>query len=279
MFVGPGRDRPAALRAARARQGAPLHGAPVPAGDGAARAREGVHAHGGAVGAALGRPGGAPQARLGDVFPAQQTTLQIDGHTVHVWRAAELERFIDTHALLHDEAPAEPPYWMHLWPGALAVARLLAKADIVRPGARVLELGCGLGLPALIAAQRGATVVASDRQRAALEFVRRSAAANRCSVALAQMDWSAPALRARFDVCLGADIAYDASAEAALAAALDRLVAPAGVVWLADSVNTARETLAARLTAVGFSVAVQAVQEREDGHPVWVRVITARRAA
>jgi len=212
-------------------------------------------------------------------LPAEQVALDLDGHQVRVWRAAELERFVDAEALLRDEAAAEPPYWMHLWPGALAAARLIAGAAEVGPGARLLELGCGLGLPALVAAQRGATVVASDWQRAPLAFVRRSAAANGCSLAVLQMDWSAPALQAPFDLCVGAEVGYDAGAEVGIVGALQHLVAPGGAVWLADSVNTARASLAVRLTAAGFTVEVRSVQESEDGRPVRVRLISARRRA
>lgn len=208
-----------------------------------------------------------------------QVALEFNGYTVRVWRAAELERFVDAEALLRDEAAPEPPYWMHLWPGALAAARSIARAAEIGPGTRVLELGCGLGLPALVAAQRGALVVASDWQGAPLAFVQRSAAANGCAVGVVQMDWSAPALRAPFDLCVGADVGYDAAAEAGLVGALQHLVAPGGAVLLADSVNTARDSLATRLTAAGFAVDVRSVQESEEGRAVWVRLIAGRRCA
>jgi predicted nicotinamide N-methyase len=215
--------------------------------------------------------------RVADI-PCEAIAIDVAGCRVSLCRATGLERFVDREALLRADAPAEPPYWMHLWPGARTAARLLAGAVEVRPGARVLELGCGLALPALVAARRGAAVVACDWQRAALEFARRSAARNRCAVALVQMDWRAPALRrAGFDVCVGADIGYDLAAESALASGLAHLVAPRGVAWLADSVNTARGGLAERLGAAGFAVAVREEREWEEGRPVWVRVIAARR--
>src|SRR5271156_5841549 len=91
--------------------------------------------------------------------------LDIDGVSVRLWRAADLERFVDVDALLRGDNVAEPPYWMHLWPGALALARRIAAAPGVGPGTRVLELGCGLALPALVAARRGAVAVATDRRR------------------------------------------------------------------------------------------------------------------
>jgi predicted nicotinamide N-methyase len=197
-----------------------------------------------------------------------------------VWRPADLRRYVDAEALLRDETPAEPPYWMHLWPGAMALARVLAEDERIATGARVLELGCGLGLPALVAAHRGARVVASDWHRAPLQFVRRSGAVNGgAALDVVQMSWAAPALRSSFDLCVGADVGYDAGAEASLVAAAARLVRPRGWVWLADSVNTARGSLAARLVAAGFAVTVRSVEESEEGRPVWVRLIEAQRRA
>lgn len=211
--------------------------------------------------------------------PGEAVALDIDGVRVRLWRAVHLERFVDVDALLCADDPAEPPYWMHLWPGALAAARCVASAAAVRPGARVLELGCGLALPALVAARRGAVAVATDRRREPLAFAGRSAALNGCGLALVQMDWRAAALDGQFDVCVGADIGYDANAEAALVATLAASAAPHGVVWLADSVNTARRSLAARLDAAGFAVEVQQVREWEDGRAVGVRILAARRVA
>jgi predicted nicotinamide N-methyase len=211
---------------------------------------------------------------LGEV-PLERVTVELDGAAVQLWRAAALERFVDVDALLRADAPPEPPYWMHLWPGALALARRLALSELA--GARVLELGCGLGLPALVAARRGARVVASDRERAPLAVVQRSAADNGCAVACAQMDWRQPALRGEFDLCLGADVGYDREAASSLAAALAELVRPGGAAWLADSVNVARPTLPEALAAHGFALRIDSLREVEDGRPVWVRWIEARR--
>jgi predicted nicotinamide N-methyase len=212
---------------------------------------------------------------LGGV-PLERVAVPLGGLDVSLWRAVQLERFVDVAALLGADAPPEPPYWMHLWPGALTLARRLAVAPL-GSATRVLELGCGLGLPALVAARRGAAVVASDWHRQPLAVVARSAADNGDRLACVQMDWRAPALAPGFDLCLGADVAYDRDAAPALAATLASLVRPGGSLWLADSVNTARTTLADQLGARGFDLVQREIAEIEEGRRVWVRLIEARR--
>lgn len=214
---------------------------------------------------------------LGGV-PLERVEVALGALDVSLWRAAHLERFVDVAALLGAETPPEPPYWMHLWPGALALARRLAQEPVVGQGTRVLELGCGLGLPSLAAARRGAAVVACDWRHEPLAVLARSAADNDVAVGCVRMDWRAPALRGGFDLCLGADVGYEVAAAPLLAAALAQLVRPGGTAWLADSVNTARPALAEALAARGFAVRVDETREHEDGRPVWVRIIEARRA-
>ena len=209
--------------------------------------------------------------------PLERVAVPLGGLDVALWRAVQLERFVDVAALLGADAPPEPPYWMHLWPGALTLARRLAVAPAVAEGPRVLELGCGLGLPALVAARRGASVVACDWHRQPLAVVARSAADNGDRVACVQMDWRAPALAGGFDLCLGADVAYDQDTPPGLAVALASLVRPGGSLWLADSVNTARTTLADQLGARGFDLVQREIAEIEEGRRVWVRLIEARR--
>jgi len=85
-------------------------------------------------------------------FEATLTHPRVGDTTVALWRVAELARHVDRAALLAaDEAP-EPPYWAHLWSGAVVLA-----AAVPRGARRVLELGCGLGLPGLTAARRDAS--------------------------------------------------------------------------------------------------------------------------
>ncbi len=210
-------------------------------------------------------------------FQAEEVEIRIDAVSLPFFRACDLAAVVDRESLLISVDAPEPPYWMHLWPGAVALARRVCGAAGIGRQTRVLEIGCGLGLPAVCAARRGARVVATDRKREPLAFARASAERNGASVAVLHMDWKQPAVRGPFDLCLGADVAYDAEDEEALVELFAGVLAPAGRVWLADSVNTARQTLPARLGEAGFAVSSKEIREEDEGRPVWVRLLEAHR--
>src|SRR5215204_4791828 len=85
----------------------------------------------------------------------------------------------DGEALLSEEAFAHEeflPYWAELWPSALALARVVARRPLT--GRRTIELGCGLGLPAVAAALAGARVLATDWSPDAVAMTARNAQRN-----------------------------------------------------------------------------------------------------
>jgi release factor glutamine methyltransferase len=69
-----------------------------------------------------------------------------------------------------------------------------------RAGERVLEIGAGLGLAAVLAARAGATVVATDVVPAAVEAIRLNAALNGVSIDARLGDCYAPVAGERFDL-------------------------------------------------------------------------------
>src|SRR5689334_14189926 len=110
-------------------------------------------------------------------------------------------------ALLDDAAEngGEAPYWAELWPCAERLAAWVSQQPLA--GRRVLELGCGLGLPSLVAALGGADVLATDVEAAALRCVEASAALLGVALETARADYREPiGARGRFDLVLAADV-------------------------------------------------------------------------
>jgi predicted nicotinamide N-methyase len=144
-----------------------------------------------------------------------------DGLRLEILRPPNADELIDEAAFDEEEFL---PYWAELWPSGLALARHMA-ARALR-GSRVLELGCGLGLPALAAALGGADVLATDWAEDAIELLRRNAERNGVFVRVARVRWSEPEplLRAApWDLVLGADLLYEARNAAQLAELLPAL--------------------------------------------------------
>jgi predicted nicotinamide N-methyase len=96
------------------------------------------------------------------------------------------------------------PYWAELWPASIALAGALPDVG----GLRVVELGCGLGVPSLVAAARGAEVTATDWAADAIDLLRENAARNGLELHAEVRDWREPWF-ARFDLALAADVLYE----------------------------------------------------------------------
>jgi predicted nicotinamide N-methyase len=129
------------------------------------------------------------------------------------------------------------PYWSVLWRSGLALGRELGLRRL--DGMRVVELGCGMGVPSLAASRSGAAVLATDASVEALELLACNASRNGLDVDIAQVDWASPAgllARAPFDLVLAADVLYERASVAQLLALLPRL---APRVLLADPARPA----------------------------------------
>ena len=97
-------------------------------------------------------------------------------------------------------------------------------------GVRAVELGCGLAVPSLVAAARGAEVTAVDWAADAIDLLAENAARNGVAVTGVHADWRE--FDGDFDLVLAADVLYEARNVGPLAALVPRL-APRGLVALA----------------------------------------------
>lgn len=119
------------------------------------------------------------------------------------------------------------PYFAHLWVAARGLAQHIALIDdSALKGKNILELGCGLGAPSMIAAMRGAHVVATDFHPDVAQLLRDNCRLNQISpISYEHLDWRSPEglAQTRWDMIMASDVLYDRSQPEMLAHVLDQL--------------------------------------------------------
>jgi predicted nicotinamide N-methyase len=166
-----------------------------------------------------------PDATVEDV-------VVVAGRDLVIARPSDPEALLDERAFEHEEFL---PYWAELWPSAIALARRIGVLAL--HGARVLELGCGLGLPSIAAALAGGRVLATDWAPDAIAFAVRNADANGARIETAIVSWGRPeelVARGPWDLVIGSDLLYERRNVPLVLDVLDRLLAPGASAIIAD---------------------------------------------
>lgn len=191
------------------------------------------------------------------------TKEKVAGLTLKLEQIADLNATIDKlcDEITEGTAPSEAleelcPYFGFFWPASRALAEHLAQMGGWLRGRSVVELGCGLAVPAIVAAKLGARTVASDFHEDAPKFLKRNCALNGVAVEYHGLDWkdglegakgesaahaadaatraSLAAMAGTFDFVVASDVLYEARQPPQLARVADALCAKEGHILLAD---------------------------------------------
>jgi len=187
-------------------------------------------------------------------FDPRERVIDIRGTAYRFWCPPDVDALIDEEAFARDE---RIPYWANVWESAVVLAEDLAL--VAGAGRRFLELGCGLGLPAVVAARRGFAATASDYEQAALEGVRYNADRNGAEELVVRLlDWrQLPADLGEFDLVVAADVLYEKHHAVALAGVIARTLAAEGVALVADPGRARAAEFEPAARAAGLAVEKQ----------------------
>lgn len=198
------------------------------------------------------------------------------GCIFHIAHPASADALIDESEFERDE---RLPYWADLWPSATALGWRLFREDLA--GKRVIELGCGVGLPGTVALYRDAEVLFTDHYPAALDFAAYNARVNTGGEPrTALLDWHKPENLdglGTFELVIAADVLYERRNAPALAALIPGLLAPGGEALLADPRRKDTGLFLELMGESGFSIETEDAAVEQGGREVTVRLHRLRR--
>lgn len=163
--------------------------------------------------------------------------------------------------------PADPdlsPMFGVIWPSAEAAARWVREQPT---DATVLELGCGLGLPSLLAARRGARVRATDLHPGAGPLLAINARRNGVHVEYEQVDMRTTEPDPVWDRVIATDVLFAWDMPAIVARAFAHTLAPGGRGLLVDPGRAWSDAFPAAATAEGLATDIDV-----DGELFLVRI-------
>jgi predicted nicotinamide N-methyase len=207
---------------------------------------------------------------------------RIGGHLLRVEALENLDHAIDElfERLARDGRPELLeelcPYFGVVWPSARGLCEELAAEaganTSALAGRRLLELGCGLALPSLLAAKLGAEVTATDVHPDVPRFLGRNLELNAIAfgtgpgrVRFEALDWRKTPTADRFDWVVGSDILYEREHPGPVARALASRLAPGGRLVLTDPGRPYLQGFSDEMRGLGFAAEVRARTVADNG--------------
>jgi predicted nicotinamide N-methyase len=204
-----------------------------------------------------------------------ESLIEVGERTYRILHPASADALLDEEDFERDEWL---PYWAELWPSAIALARYLSRENLTRK--RVIELGCGVGLPTVVALARGAEVLATDHYEAALDFTAHNARTNLGrDPETALLDWYAPDTErfGTFDLAFAADVLYERRNAPALADLVPGLLEPGGEAVFADPRRKDAPPFLELMEERGFGNTAEDMTVEQGGREIRVLVHRFRR--
>jgi len=157
------------------------------------------------------------------------------------------------------------PYWAALWPTARMLSQVIADEPWT-PGTKALEIGCGLGLPGIVALSVGLHVTFSDYDATALRFAADNARLNGFGdFKTLCLDWRDPPHDLQVPVLLASDLVYEISNVAPLVNFVKKALVPGGLCLLTDQDRLPSKTLREALADKGLPFTTRIVRAGEPG--------------
>ena len=167
------------------------------------------------------------------------------------------------------------PYWAELWASALAMSwYLVENQHLINSETLVTEIGCGLGLPSIIAGKLGADVCLTDYDEDALAFAKMNWEQNlpNKKARFQQLDWRNPDPSVSADLLLASDVAYEKRAFEPLLNAFKTLLKPNGTILITEPNRPVSTDFFSNLNTEGYDVKKEQRNIDLKGHSFLINI-------
>lgn len=213
-------------------------------------------------------------------YDLAKKVYQVGRHSLEIWQLEDFEkavtRLIDEVAdeTGADVAPEDCPYFGQIWSSALYLANIAN--TLSNEGLFILELGCGLALPSMVASRNGAKCLAVDVHPDVEWFVQKNASVNGVAdrIEYRRLDWRHDDLAEKFDLIMGSDILYENDHPKDVLKFISKHMSSNGKAIIVDPCRWHHLDFCKIAESAGFHFESCYDTVEEDGQPVKIHVVT-----
>ena len=165
-------------------------------------------------------------------YETETAEVVINGKKFQMLLPRYLHQFIDPINVLHDF-----PLWAKIWKASWVLSVYLADLS---PDAnkRLLEIGAGVGLVSIVAANFGHQITMTEYNPDALNFARANAFLNNCpDLPIEKLDWNLSRPTHQFDMIVAAEVTYKKDDFIPLTRFFKSHLKPGGEIILASEIR------------------------------------------
>lgn len=211
---------------------------------------------------------------------------KIGSFPLHLHSLKDMDKALDEICKQYDPTNAEEeelllnlcPYFGIVWPSARGLATFISERKSQFTKKKGIEVGCGLGLPAILAAKTGAQMQATDFHPDVADWVQKNAALNEVRIEYKKWDWTNLDAKpdsvtlGEYDFVLASDVLYERRHQEDLVRALARLIHSKGSIYLSDPGRIYLENALKEFERLGFERADFSYEVEENSNRPEIRL-------
>ena len=204
----------------------------------------------------------------------QVQLTQIDAEKAIYIPAYEAVKTI--YAALLELDPASPfPYWAKVWPSAIALHNVLQKHPSLIKDKTVLELGAGIGLPALMMAGITKSIQISDYDLEAVALLKKNIEHLQLQNAEAlQLDWNNVPENLNPEVVILSDVNYDPTQFETLTKLIEKFIHQGSAIILSTPQRIMASPFVLELASYIVAEYLELVDENEVTKEISILVLS-----